>query len=428
MAGILDPQVIEKFKEFQKKTGRYFDLDINKIQFDDISLANDTYFEFIKGKNKYIQKYITKNPGEYPILGSSLKNECIANYIKPIDSSDIINKPCVSFNKDNAKGSIPFYRNYPFLMDRHHIAILCSDDIFPQYLYYSLITYFEKSKFGWGENVADVPTVSTHSIPIPKDYNENYKSIDIQKAIVEFLEYSFDNLERIKNNIDKRYEIVTKMKKSLIPSTFKKTAIQNRFRQYAQENSINFDITDIEFKPIAFQDFFEIIAISKKIQSKQFKESGAFPVISQSEDFINGYYDNSDGVINASTHPHIVFGDHTTILKYIDFDFLVGADGTKVLKPKPNIYPKYSYFQSFNKVKNQGYQRHFQYLKEKEFVIPKLDDYQSYELQKILADFIECVDNELEEKYFKKYNRANEVVRLLIETYLKRTFNKIIWS
>ena len=32
--------------------------------------------------------------------------------------------------------------------------------------------------------------------------------------------------------------------------------------------------------------------------------------------------------------PVIVFGDHTTIIKYIDFPFVVGADGTKILKAK----------------------------------------------------------------------------------------------
>jgi hypothetical protein len=61
--------------------------------------------------------------------------------------------------------------------------------------------------------------------------------------------------------------------------------------------------------------------------------------------------------------------------------------------------------------------------------IPKdLENYTSYEIQQIIANFIEQMDKEIDEKYFKKYNRFYEVVELLKETYLKRTFSKIVWS
>ena len=62
-------------------------------------------------------------------------------------------------------------------------------------------------------------------------------------------------------------------------------------------------------------------------------------------------------------------------------------------------------------------------------MIPEaLDKLSSIEIQQILANFIEYIDNEIDEKYFKKYNRFYEVVELLRETYLKRTFSKIVWS
>jgi len=192
---MLDHEIIEKFKEFQKKTGKYQDLVIEDVRFEKVSLSNEEYFEFRKGKNKYIQKYITQNSGDYPILGSSLKNSCISAYIKYIHSDDIIDKKCVTFNKDNGKGSIPFFRDYPFLMDRHHITILPTNLIDAKYLQKSLILYFETKKFGWGDNVASVDEVSKHIIPIPKDLNKNYISLKLQKIIVEFLEDGFSWLD-----------------------------------------------------------------------------------------------------------------------------------------------------------------------------------------------------------------------------------------
>lgn len=72
--------------------------------------------------------------------------------------------------------------------------------------------------------------------------------------------------------------------------------------------------------------------------------------------------------------PVLIFGDHTRCLKLIDFDFIVGADGTKILYPYA-INEKYLYYavQYFiiNMV-NRGYSRHFQFIKDKEIPLPPL--------------------------------------------------------
>ena len=425
---MLDHEVIEKFKEFQQKTGKYQDLDIGVIQFKKVSLSDEKYFKFIKGKNKYIQRYITKNPGEYPILGSSLKNSCISNYIKCIDSGDVITDECVSFNKDNAKGSVPFLRDYPFLMDRHHIAIIPTSLVNAHYLQKSLIYYFEKNNFGWGDNVATVDAVSEHRIPIPKDLNEKYTSFELQKIIVEFLEHGFNWLDGIKTNIDKQYSVYTRLRKSLIPSTFKKDYIKVRFARYAKKYNIDFNINDVDFELNNFDDFFKPITPSKKIKNKQSKQTGINPIVSQSDGLINGYTDETDGIIKAIDSPIVLFGDHSTIVKYIDFDFFAGADGTKILKPLENIFPLYAYYQTVNKVKQTGYQRHFQYLNEKKFLIPKaLKKYSSYDVQKIIANFINEVDDDIQ-LAFDKMDKGYKAVERYKRAYLARTFSKIKWG
>lgn len=438
MIGTLDSQVIEKFREFQNKTEKYSDLDIEDIQFENISLSNDLYFEFIKGKNKYIQKYITKHPGEYAILGSSLKNECISNYIQPIDIRDVIDKPCVSFNKDNAKGSMPFYRDYPFLMDRHHIAILSSDNIFPQYLYYSLITYFEKSKFGWGENVASVEEVSKYSVPVPTDLNKKYSSINIQKIIVEFLEYSFNNLEQIKKNIDKRYDIVTKMQKSLVPSTFKRIAIKNRFKKYAEEKNIDFEITDIEFN---IEDFDLYVSLKKgksKYTAKYINQNkGSYPLYSSGTDNetkglmgkINTFdYDTESIQFTAN-------GEKAgTIFKLHKHKFSMNGDRGMFVPKNDKIELSFLYYN----LKNEFMKHDFSWankptntkiIEKIKIYIPKnIKNYDSLHIQRILANFIETVENELESKHLNNIKKCLEVITKYKETYLKRMFLSMNWS
>jgi len=434
MVGSLDSQVIEKFQEFQHKTGKYLDLDIAKVEFENIALSDENFFvitmgqsprgkalnhsfkgmPFFQGKTDFGKQYLN-SPTTWT---TESKKEAKAD-----DILISLRAPAGAVNIANIDLSI----------GRGLASIRCQKNIDNIYIYFYLRNNESKinneNNNGGFFSSMNKDYLYNLTSPIPQDYNEIYKSIDIQKAIVEFLEYSFDNLNRIKQNIDKKYDIVSKMKKSLIPSTFKRNAIKNRFRKYAQENNIEFDITDIQFYSVAFDDFFENLPIAKKIKNKEFKQNGIYPVISQSESFINGYYDNDDGIIKASIEPVIIFGDHTTILKYVDFDFLAGADGTKVLKSKTSIFPKYAYYQSFYKVKAQGYQRHFQYFKEKEFLIPEvLGKLSSIEVQQILVDFIESVENELETKCLNPINKCLGVIEKYKETYLKRTFNKIVWS
>ena len=71
---------------------------------------------------------------------------------------------------------------------------------------------------------------------------------------------------------------------------------------------------------------------NKKLPTKDYSNSGKFAVVDQGQEFIGGYSDKSDFVFDGEL-PIIVFGDHTKCIKYIDFPFIQGADGVKILKP-----------------------------------------------------------------------------------------------
>ena len=91
-----------------------------------------------------------------------------------------------------------------------------------------------------------------------------------------------------------------------------------------------------EWESKEFEKCLQKVTYSKKIKRKEFLNEGLHPIISQEKEKINGYWDNSDDLFKVNK-PVVIFGDHTKTLKYIDFDFVLGADGVKILLANSNI-------------------------------------------------------------------------------------------
>ena len=108
-----------------------------------------------------------------------------------------------------------------------------------------------------------------------------------------------------------------------------------------------------------------------KLKTTEYLKKGRFPVIDQGKKFIAGY-SNDETLLCKVDRPVIVFGDHTKIFKFVDFDFILGADGVKVLSISENVHPKFAYYllQNFQFPEKKGYMRHFKYLKVGEFNLP----------------------------------------------------------
>lgn len=126
-----------------------------------------------------------------------------------------------------------------------------------------------------------------------------------------------------------------------------------------------------------------------QILAKEVKEEGLIPVVSQSSILIDGYSDEIDR--KMTDLPVILFGDHTRVVKYIDFECVIGADGTKLLKAL--IVSKYLYYWTIcaaDSIRNRGYARHFALLKEVPFPLPPLAE------QKRIVEKIEEVFGVLE--------------------------------
>jgi len=112
----------------------------------------------------------------------------------------------------------------------------------------------------------------------------------------------------------------------------------------------------------------------KQIKKRQYQLEGKFPIVDQGQGLVGGWTDSEAAVIQDGL-PYVVFGDHTRLLKYVDFPFALGADGTKLIKPKDNISPLYFYFHLLVlDIPSRGYSRHYRLLKEKEISLPPLPE------------------------------------------------------
>lgn len=109
-----------------------------------------------------------------------------------------------------------------------------------------------------------------------------------------------------------------------------------------------------------------------RIPSSEYLRDGLIPVIDQSSEFIAGYTNNPDSVLESKSG-YIVFGDHTRIVKYIRFPFARGADGTQMLKSNNPCIPEELFYQMIKAIdlSNYGYARHFKFLKDVLIVIPE---------------------------------------------------------
>ena len=111
-----------------------------------------------------------------------------------------------------------------------------------------------------------------------------------------------------------------------------------------------------------------------KLTKKEYQVTGKIPIVDQGEQFIAGY---SDYEKYLKKDEYIIFGDHSEHVKYIDFAFVQGADGLKILKPKSGIKAKYIYYCFCNFYKKEGsYKRHWSKARTTLIPIPKSEEIQ----------------------------------------------------
>ncbi|HOM73743.1 MAG TPA: restriction endonuclease subunit S [Fervidobacterium sp.] len=222
-------------------------------------------------------------------------------------------------------------------------------------------------------------TIMEFYIPIPP-LPEQQKIADILSSVDEQIE-----------NVDKLIEKTKELKKGLMQRLLTKGIGHKEFKK-TEIGVIPKEWEVKKIEDIIKRNNTEI----KKLKTSEYEKVGIYPVIDQGQEYIAGYT-NDENLLYKGELPVIIFGDHTRIIKYIDFPFVTGADGTQLIIPNDEFNKKYFYYTLSNlKIKNEGYQRHFKYLKES--LVPKPD---INEQQKI-ADILSSVDDQIEEYQTKK--------------------------
>ena len=132
-------------------------------------------------------------------------------------------------------------------------------------------------------------------------------------------------------------------------------------------------LEEIQNCPVEWKELGEVVdtvTSPVKLTKKEYQVTGRIPIVDQGEQFVAGYADNEKYL---EKDEYIIFGDHSEHVKYVDFAFVQGADGLKILKPRRGINAKYLYYCVCNFYKKEGnYKRHWSNVKITLIPIPPL--------------------------------------------------------
>ncbi len=283
--------------------------------------------------------------GEVPVLGST----GVIGY----HNKAKVNPPGVVTGRSGTIGVIQ-YTDKPYWPHNTSLWVKDFKSNHPKFVYYKMKTLnFERFNGG-----ASVPTLNRNNLDnLVVQVPDNL----IQQKIADILS-SYDNL--IDTN-RRRIQLLEESARLL----FREWFVYFRFPGHEKVKIVD-DVPE-GWKKGQVKDIIETVNPRKKIHKSDYDESGLYPCIDQSQEYISGYTDKKDYVIN-STVPIVIFGDHTRIIKYVDFPFVSGADGTQLLISKHNkINSEFLYFILKNiNLSNYFYARHFKFLKDQWVIVP----------------------------------------------------------
>ena len=229
------------------------------------------------------------------------------------------------------------------------------------YLYYVLQSedfYSAANNLASGAAQSDLPHGAFRSIEIP------VPPLASQMRIAEILK-GYDDL--IENN-QKQIKLLEEAAQRL----YKEWFIDLRFPGH--ETTPIVDGVPEGWEKVEVGTCIAKIARTKQVMTAELLDVGRIPVVDQSRSFVAGYTNDEETIVDLGT-PIIVFGDHTRVLKYIQFPFAKGADGTQLIVTNDEKMPQSLFYCSLVNVdlSNYHYARHFKYLKAEEILLPSLD-------------------------------------------------------
>ena len=258
---------------------------------------------------------------------------------------------------------IPVYmkETVPFVFQRHIAILRPNDTILPQFLYYTMLSrdfymMADAAALGAAQRTISLTALRNMKISVPP--------MDVQEKIVGVLS-AYDTL--IENN-QKQIKLLEEAAQRL----YKEWFVDLRFPGH--ETTPIVDGVPEGWEKVEVGTCIAKIARTKQVMTAELLDVGRIPVVDQSRSFVAGYTNDEETVVDLGI-PIIVFGDHTRVLKYIQFPFAKGADGTQLIVTNNEKMPQSLFYCSLVNVdlSNYHYARHFKYLKAEEILLPSLD-------------------------------------------------------
>ena len=226
------------------------------------------------------------------------------------------------------------------------------DNTIQSYLFMLLptVTQYGDTKNAIKGKTLNATSICNLLIPLPP--------LSEQKRIVTKIDELLPLVERYGEAWTKLEEFNKKfpddMKKSILQQAIQGKLVEQKEDEYVDVSKINkkknSSIETLEFEIPNNWAVGTIESVCELVPTKQYQilenqvlPTGKFPVISQSKEYQIGFT-NEESKLYHVKEPLVAFGDHTTVVKYIDFDFVVGADGLKLFKPNEIIIYKYLYY------------------------------------------------------------------------------------
>ena len=258
---------------------------------------------------------------------------------------------------------IPVYmkETIPFVFQRHIAILRPNESILPQFLYYTMLSrnfymMADAAALGAAQRTVSLTALRNMKIAVPP--------VDVQKKIVDILS-AYDDL--IENN-QKQIKLLEEAAQRL----YKEWFVDMRFPGH--ETTPITDGIPEGWEKAEVGSCISKIARTKQVMTADMLETGTIPVVDQSRSFVAGYTNDTETIVDLGV-PVIVFGDHTRVLKYIQFPFAKGADGTQLIVSNNERMPQSLFYCSLVNVdlSNHHYARHFKYLKAEEILFPTME-------------------------------------------------------
>ena len=226
-----------------------------------------------------------------------------------------------------------------------------------------------------GATVAHVnlPTIRNLKLELPELYIQHRIAIILSR---------YDSL--IEN-----YQKQIKLLEESAQRLYKEWFIDLRFPGH--ENTKIVDGVPEEWEKKKVGNLISKVLRTKQVSANNYLNSGRFPVIDQSRNYIAGYTNDIDSLVEV-TIPYIVFGDHTRVLKYVPFSFAKGADGTQLIMSNDlERMPQSLFYNSLIEIdlSNYSYARHFKYLKEESILVPSKNIAEWYD--KVVSQYLQSI-------------------------------------